>query len=78
MSACLSYTARFDGIKNAFLVATSIPFHFYFIYNIKRIRVTLNIVVLFGLMLVLGIIVDDAIVVTENIYRLGIGRIQSS
>src|SRR4030095_10694230 len=32
--------------------------------------VTLNIVVLFSLILVLGIIVDDAIVVTENIYRL--------
>src|SRR5690606_134549 len=32
--------------------------------------VTLNIVVLFALILVLGIIVDDAIVVNENIYRL--------
>jgi multidrug efflux pump subunit AcrB len=32
--------------------------------------VTLNIVVLFTLILVLGIIVDDAIVVMENIYRL--------
>ncbi len=30
----------------------------------------MNIVVLFALILVLGIIVDDAIVVTENIYRL--------
>ena len=32
--------------------------------------ITLNIVVLFTLILVLGIIVDDAIVVMENIYRL--------
>ena len=32
--------------------------------------VTLNIVVLFTLILVLGIIVDDAIVVMENIFRL--------
>ena len=32
--------------------------------------ITLNMIVLFTLILVLGIIVDDAIVVVENIYRL--------
>ncbi|MEP7147201.1 MAG: efflux RND transporter permease subunit, partial [bacterium] len=59
------------GLKNAFLVATSIPFSFFISFIILgAFGVTLNIVVLFGLILVLGIIVDDAIVVTENIYRL--------
>lgn len=59
------------GLKNAFLVATSIPFSFFISFIVlSAFGVTLNIVVLFGLILVLGIIVDDAIVVTENIYRL--------
>jgi CzcA family heavy metal efflux pump len=59
------------GFKNAFLVATSIPFSFLISFIVlSAFGVTLNIVVLFGLILVLGIIVDDAIVVTENIYRL--------
>lgn len=59
------------GLKNALLVATSIPFSFLISFVVLGIMgVTMNIVVLFGLILVLGIIVDDAIVVTENIYRL--------
>lgn len=59
------------GFKNSFLVATSIPFSFMISFIVlSAFGVTLNIVVLFGLILVLGIIVDDAIVVTENIYRL--------
>lgn len=59
------------GLKNAFLVATSIPFSFMISFIVlSAFGVTMNIVVLFALILVLGIIVDDAIVVTENIYRL--------
>lgn len=59
------------GLKNAFLVATSIPFSFFISFIVlDAFGVTMNIVVLFALILVLGIIVDDAIVVTENIYRL--------
>ncbi|MBS1517540.1 MAG: efflux RND transporter permease subunit [Bacteroidetes bacterium] len=59
------------GLKNAFLVATSIPFSFLISFIVlSALGITMNIVVLFGLILVLGIIVDDAIVVTENIYRL--------
>lgn len=59
------------GLKNAFLVATSIPFSFMISFIVlSAFGITLNIVVLFALILVLGIIVDDAIVVTENIYRL--------
>lgn len=59
------------GLKNAFLVATSIPFSFLISFIVlDAFGITMNIVVLFSLILVLGIIVDDAIVVTENIYRL--------
>jgi multidrug efflux pump len=61
----------FLGLKNALLTATSIPLSFLISFMILSIMgVTLNIVVLFTLILVLGIIVDDAIVVMENIYRL--------
>ena len=61
----------FLGIRNALLTATSIPLSFLISFVILNLMgVTLNIVVLFTLILVLGIIVDDAIVVMENIYRL--------
>ncbi len=61
----------FLGFRIASLTATSIPLSFLISFVIlNAMGVTLNIVVLFTLILVLGIIVDDAIVVMENIYRL--------
>ena len=61
----------FLGLRIASLTATSIPLSFLIAFIILNLMgVTLNIVVLFTLILVLGIIVDDAIVVMENIYRL--------
>ncbi|MCE1165151.1 MAG: efflux RND transporter permease subunit [Bacteroidetes bacterium] len=61
----------FMGIKNSILVATSIPLSFLISFIIlSMMGITLNMIVLFTLILVLGIIVDDAIVVVENIYRL--------
>jgi CzcA family heavy metal efflux pump len=61
----------FIGIKNALLTATSIPLSFLISFVVLSLMgVTLNMVVLFALILVLGIIVDDAIVVMENIHRL--------
>ena len=61
----------FLGVRNALLTATSIPLSFLISFIVLSVMgVTLNIVVLFTLILVLGIIVDDAIVVMENIYRL--------
>jgi multidrug efflux pump len=61
----------FMGLKNAILVATSIPLSFLISFIVLSIMgITLNMIVLFTLILVLGIIVDDAIVVIENIYRL--------
>nr|MDJ0808028.1 efflux RND transporter permease subunit [Gammaproteobacteria bacterium] len=60
----------FMGVRNAGLVTIGIPFSFmitmlimYFTGN------SLNEITLFSFVLVTGIIVDDAIVVNENIYR---------
>ncbi|MBL8015669.1 MAG: efflux RND transporter permease subunit, partial [Ignavibacteria bacterium] len=61
----------FLGLRIASLTATSIPLSFLISFIVlNAMGVTLNIVVLFTLILVLGIIVDDAIVVMENIFRL--------
>lgn len=61
----------FMGLKNSLLVATSIPLSFMISFIVlSMMGITLNMIVLFTLILVLGIIVDDAIVVVENIYRL--------
>ena len=60
----------FFGVKNAVLISTAIPLSMFMGFIILSIMgITLNFVVLFGLVLVLGIVVDDAVVVIENIYR---------
>lgn len=60
----------FFGFKNSLLISTSIPLSMFIGFTILAMYgITLNIVVLFSLVLVLGILVDDAIVVIENIYR---------
>jgi multidrug efflux pump subunit AcrB len=60
----------FFGLKNAMLISTSIPLSLFIGFIILAFSgITLNMVVLFALVLVLGIVVDDAIVVIENIYR---------
>ncbi len=60
----------FFGFKNSLLISTAIPLSMFigFVF-LSAFNITLNIVVLFALVLVLGILVDDAIVVIENIYR---------
>jgi multidrug efflux pump subunit AcrB len=58
------------GISNSLLVATAIPRSFLVsIILMNSLGYTLNIVVLFSLILSLGLLVDNAIVVVENIYR---------
>ena len=60
----------FFGLKNSLLISTSIPLSLFIGFIILAFSgITLNMVVLFALVLVLGIVVDDAIVVIENIYR---------
>ena len=58
------------GFRNAMLTAIGIPFSFLCsIIIMKFSGVTLNTISLFAFVLVTGIIVDDAIVIIENIFR---------
>ena len=60
----------FLGIRNAFLTALGIPISFGAAFLVlDSIEFTLNSNVLFALVLVLGLIVDHAIVIIENCYR---------
>ncbi|MFC1898422.1 efflux RND transporter permease subunit [Candidatus Cloacimonadota bacterium] len=60
----------FIGWKNAIFAAWGIPFSFLLAFILmNQLDVTLNNLSLFGLILVLGMIVDDAIIVLENIHR---------
>jgi CzcA family heavy metal efflux pump len=58
------------GFRNAVLVALAIPFSMLLSFFILQLLgITLNFVVLFSLILALGMLVDNAIVIVENIYR---------
>lgn len=58
------------GIRNAIFVAVAIPFSMLLSFMvIQWLGMTLNLVVLFSLILALGMLVDNAIVIVENIYR---------
>lgn len=61
----------FLGLRNALFVGIAIPMSMVMGFLILNIMgVTLNIMVLFSLVLALGMLVDNGIVVVENIYRL--------
>jgi multidrug efflux pump subunit AcrB len=60
----------FLGRRNAFLVALGMPVTFMAAFIFMKVTGrSLNGTSLFGLVLVLGMVVDHAIVITENIYR---------
>ncbi|CAN5864658.1 N/A [soil metagenome] len=60
----------FLGVRNSGFVALSIPLSMLLSFIIMQmIGMTMNMVVLFSLILALGMLVDNAIVVVENIYR---------
>ncbi|MFP4623749.1 MAG: efflux RND transporter permease subunit [Gemmatimonadota bacterium] len=60
----------FLGVRNAGFVATSIPLSMLLSFIVMSVLgITMNMVVLFSLILALGMLVDNAIVVVENIYR---------
>ncbi len=65
----------FMGFRNAALVTIGVPFSFMITMLLMYLTDhSLNEISLFAFVLVTGIVVDDAIVVTENIYRhLGLG-----
>lgn len=61
----------FLGLRNALFVGIAIPMSMVMGFLILNLMgVTLNIMVLFSLVLALGMLVDNGIVVVENIYRL--------
>ncbi len=70
------------GIRNAVLVAWAIPFSMLIsIVVLNLFGITLNMIVLFSLILALGMLVDNAIVIVENIYRhycMGLSRPQAA
>jgi multidrug efflux pump subunit AcrB/outer membrane protein TolC len=58
------------GARNALMVAISIPLSMFITFAVlSALGYTLNFVVLFSLILALGMLVDNAIVIVENIYR---------
>ncbi len=60
----------FMGVRNSLFVALAIPLSMLMgMMVFSLMGVTLNMVVLFSLVLVLGMLVDNAIVLIENIYR---------
>ncbi|MFO7577811.1 MAG: efflux RND transporter permease subunit [Pelovirga sp.] len=60
----------FLGLRNSFFVALAIPFSMLLAFAVLLFfDITLNMVVLFSLILALGMLVDNAIVIVENIYR---------
>lgn len=60
----------FLGVRNSSFVGISIPLSMFLSFIILgAVGITMNMVVLFSLILSLGMLVDNAIVVVENIYR---------
>ncbi|MCB9649032.1 MAG: efflux RND transporter permease subunit [Deltaproteobacteria bacterium] len=60
----------FLGVRNSFLVGVAIPFSMCLTFLIFfAMGQTLNFIILFSLIIALGMLVDNAIVIVENIYR---------
>jgi len=60
----------FLGVRNSSFVGISIPLSMFLSFIVLgAVGITMNMVVLFSLILSLGMLVDNAIVVVENIYR---------
>ncbi len=61
----------FMGLRSAIFVGIAIPLSMFISFIVLGVfGVTLNMMVLFSLILALGMLVDNGIVVIENIYRL--------
>ena len=66
----VSVIVFFMGVRNSLFVAVSIPLSMLMSFlALSVFGFTLNMVVLFSLMIALGMLVDNAIVVVENVYR---------
>ena len=69
MVLVLLLLSLFLNPRMAFWVATGIPISFLGMFVLAQIfGVTINVISLFGMIVVIGILVDDGIVIAENIY----------
>lgn len=73
----------FLGFKNALFVGFAIPLSMFMsIMILSAMGYTLNTMILFGLIMGLGMLVDNGIVVVENVYRLmdeeGMTRVEAA
>lgn len=60
----------FLGVRNAVLVGIAIPLSMFISFILlQTLGYTLNFIILFSLIIALGMLVDNAIVIVENIYR---------
>lgn len=73
----------FLGFKNALFVGFAIPMSMLMsLMILEMLGYTMNTMILFGLIMGLGMLVDNGIVVVENVYRLmdeeGFGRVKAA
>ena len=73
----------FLGFKNALFVGFAIPMSMFMsLMILNLIGYTMNTMILFGLIMGLGMLVDNGIVVVENVYRLmdkeGLNRLEAA
>ena len=72
----------FLGVRNAALVGIAIPLSMFLAFLIFQVMgETLNFIILFSLIIALGMLVDNAVVIVENIYRFreeGYGRFEAA
>ena len=60
----------FLGVRNATLVGIAIPLSMFVTFlTFQALGYTLNFIILFSLIIALGMLVDNAVVIVENIYR---------
>ncbi len=73
----------FLGFKNALFVGYAIPMSMFIsLMILNQLGYTMNTMILFGLIMGLGMLVDNGIVVVENVYRLmdeeGMSRLEAA
>lgn len=78
----LLVTIFFLGLRNSLFVSMAIPMSMLLsFFVLQLLGVTLNMIVLFSLILALGMLVDNGIVIVENIFRhaaMGKDRVQAA
>ncbi len=78
----IAVTIFFLGLRNSLFVSLAIPLSMLLSFFVLQIfGITLNMIVLFSLILALGMLVDNGIVIVENIFRhasMGKSRVQAA